>query len=122
MKLPVWMFLTKEWLKKYWKWLLLPLGVLLWLLGRATARKTVVVTSGALAQADEAKTEIDAKAASRVREADGKEAAQLAGISAQHSAAVASETQRLVDAAEEAQGDPDKVNDLLRQVGKDMRR
>jgi hypothetical protein len=109
MKLPVWMFLTWEWLKRNWKWLLLPLGVLLWFLGRVTAKKEVIITSTALAEADTA-------------QADAKEAAQLSGIAAQHSAAVAVATQKQIDAAADAQGDSEAVNSILAGVGKDMRR
>ena len=122
MNLPIWMLTAEVWLKKYWKWLLLPIGLLLWLLGRLTAKKTVTITSTAIAEADEAKGKINAEAAEKVREADAKEAAQLAGISAQQAAAVARETQKQVDAAAEAQGDPDAVNALLIQTGKDARR
>lgn len=122
MKLPVWVFLTKEWLKKWWKWLLLTLGLLLWFLGRMTAKKTVVITSTALEKADEAKATIDAAAAGKVREADAKEAAQLAGVAAQHSAAVASATQEQIDVVAAAQGDSDRVNAVLLDVGKGIRR
>lgn len=123
MTLPVWMFHTKEWLKKYWKWLLFPLGLLLLILGYGLApRRKVVVTSTALAGADEAKVRINDEASVKVREADAKEAGQLAGISAQHSSAVAAVTQKQIAAAEQVQGDSDKVNSLLLQVGKDVRR
>jgi len=123
MTLPVWMFITKEWFKKYWKWLLFPVGLLLLILGYGLAsRKRVVITSTALEGANEAKDKINAEASEKVRQADAKESGQLAGIAAQHSAAVASVTQKQLDAVEEAQGDSDKVNALLVDVGKGMRR
>lgn len=122
MKLPVWMFLTKEWLKKNWKWLLFPIGMLLVVLGYGLAsRKKVIVTSTALAGADEAKVRINEEAADKVRAADAQEAGQLAGIDAQHSAAVASTTQEQLNAVKDAEGDPEKVNALLADVGKQMR-
>ena len=122
MKLPVWAFRTKEWLKKYWKWLLFPIGILLLILGYGLApRRKVVVTSTALAGADEAKVRINEVASTKVREADAKEAGQLAGIAAQQAAAVASGTQEQIAAVDAAQGDSDKVNALLVGVGKQMR-
>lgn len=122
MKLPVWLFLTWEWLRKHWKWLLLPVGLLIWLLGRVTAKKQVTITSTALADADVAKAGIEEEAASRRKLADAKEAAQLGGVASQHAAAVATATQKQVDSAAEAQGDPERVNALLLSVGKDMRK
>lgn len=122
MKLPVWLFLTWEWLRKHWKWLLLPVGLLIWFLGRVTAKKQVTITSTALADADVAKAGIEEEAASRRKLADAKEAAQLGGVASQHAAAVATATQKQVDSAAEAQGDPERVNALLLSVGKDMRK
>jgi hypothetical protein len=122
MTTPVWLFLTWEWLKRYWKWLLLPLGILLWFLGRATAKKEVTVTSTALAESDTAKAAIDAKALEQTAQADAKEAAQLAVVTSQRSAAVAAATQTQIDAASAAQGDSGAVNSILTNVGKDMRR
>lgn len=122
MKLPVWMFLTWEWLKRNWKWLLLPLGVVLWFLGRATAKKEVTITSTALDGANTAKDKIDAAADEKRVQADAAEAAQLAGVAAQHSAAVAVATQKQLDVAAAAQGDSEAVNSILTGVGKDMRR
>lgn len=122
MKLPIWMFLTWEWLKRNWKWLLLPLGVLLWLLGRVTAKKVVTITSTAVADADAAKVAINAKADEQRERADAKEVAQLAGIASQQAAAVTAATQAQLGAAAAAQGDPEQVNELLQAVGRDIRR
>jgi hypothetical protein len=122
MKLPIWLFLTWEWLKRNWKWLLLPLGVLFWFLGRVTAKKKVTITSTALAEADSAKVAIDEKAEAQRELADAKEATQLAGIASRQAAAVTAATQAQVGAAAAAQGDPEQVNALLQAVSKDLRR
>jgi hypothetical protein len=122
MRLPVWVFLTKEWLERNWKWLLFPVGLLLLLVGYVLApRKKVVVTSSVAAEADKAIDKIDAEADVKRRQADATTAAQLAGISSQHSASVAAATQQQLDATDAAQGDSGRVNDLLLDVGRQMR-
>lgn len=117
-----WWALALAWCKRRWVWLAISLGlltfILLELVGR---RKKVVITSTALEKADEAKAKIDAKAAEQAAQINAEEAGKLAGISAEHSAEVAASTQRQLDAAVTAQGDPEKVNELLLRVGKDMR-
>lgn len=122
MTLPFQLAAVWAWLKRNWKWLLLPLGAALWLLGRLTARKEVVVTSTALADADEAKVRFDKDAATARTLADSKEASQLAGVAAQHSAAVEAVTRQQVAAAAAAQDSPEDVNSLLLAVGRDMRK
>lgn len=98
------------------------MGVLLYLLGRLTAKKQVTITSTALAEADEAKVVIDNKADEARALADKKEVSALTGIESARSAEAAAVTQSQIAAAQGAQGDSEKVNALLHQVGKDMRR
>jgi hypothetical protein len=121
MKCPVWLWCTWEWLKKHWKWILLPVGLLLFLIGKLTAKKQIEVVSPALAAADAAKQAIDAQASEQRAAADAKEAGQLAGVDAAHAAAESAATGKILDTAAEAQGDSDRVNAVLHEVGKGMR-
>lgn len=121
MKCPVCLFVTWEWLKKYWAWLIVPVGAAIWLLGRLSAKKQVTITSTALEEADAAKKGIDAEADAKVDAADAKMEAQLSGVAAAHSADVAATTQKQLNAVAAAQGNPEAVNSLLLDVGKGMR-
>lgn len=111
-----------EWLKKNWKWLLLPIGLLLWFIGRSSGKREVTVTSTALGEHEAMARQLDAEAAQQKATADAKESSALAGIAANQSAQTAAATQKQIDAAAAAEGDPYKVNSLLLDVGKDMRK
>ncbi len=110
-----------SWTKANWKWLLFPIGLLLYVVGRAAARRDVTVVSPGLVEHQEVQAELDAKAAKQKQEADAKAVGQLSSIEAGRSARVGSETQKQVAEVEAAQGDPTRVNDLLKKVGKDIR-
>lgn len=121
MTAPLWLLKAWGWLKRNWKWLLLPVGVVLYLVGRASSKKEVSVLSPGLVAHEEVKAKLDAEAAQKKQAADEKAAAQLSGIEANRSAKVSSETQKQVDEIEAVQGDPAKVTDLLKNIGKDIR-
>lgn len=117
----IWLTAAWAWLKKYWQWLVLPVGACLWLLGRLTATKTVSVESGAVVGHDLEQASEDAKAAQAQAQAQVTEVAKLQQIDSGHSAAVsgmALSQQAEIDAARQ---DPDKVNAVLLNVGKDVR-
>jgi hypothetical protein len=109
------------WLKLNWKWLLFPLGVLLYVVGRVSARSNTTVVSPGLTEHEGVDEKLKAEAAQKKQAADNKAAEQLNGIEADRRAVANAETERQLKAVEAAQGDPDKVNDLLKKVGKDIR-
>lgn len=111
-----------RWLKRNWKWLLLPVGIVIWLVGRLMARKTVVVESSALGEHAEVERKVEAQAEEKKAELAQEREAQLAGIAAEHAAKSTSITQQHVAEAAATEGDSEKVNDLLSQVSKDMRK
>lgn len=119
---PVWLKAAWEWLKKYWKWLLFPIGILAYLVGRASAKTNVTVVSPGLIEHAEVEARLDAEAAEKKQEADVAAAAQLNQVELTRRREVDAESNKQVAAAEAAQDDPQKVNDLLKQVGKDMRK
>lgn len=110
------------WLKRSWKWLLLPVGVLIWVAARLTSKKEVTVISPGLVEHEEVRERLELEATQKKAAADVKAAEQLSGIEATRTQTVAKETQKQIDAIKEAQDDSQKVNDLLKSVGKDMRK
>jgi hypothetical protein len=122
MTAPTWLVKAWAWLKANWKWLLFPVGLLLLLVGRASAKREVTVVSPGLVEHEEVEKKLDEEAAAKKQAADEKAQQQLSGIEASRSATVASETQKQMDAAAAVRDDPDALNDYLKNVGKDMRR
>lgn len=117
-------FIVKAWIwtKTNWKWLLGPLGVLIWLLARATANKSApVIADGAIVGHDEVVAKADATAAVQKAQADAMAQAQHAGIDAGHAAAVDAIDKNLVAEADAVRDDSDKVNSYLKDTSKEIR-
>jgi len=121
MTAPLWLKATWEWLKKYWKWLLFPIGVLAYVLGRASAKTTTNVVSPSLEGHEEVKAKLDDEAAAKKQQADVVASQELSAIEVQRAQVVDAETKQQVAEIEAVQGDPQKVTDLLKQIGKDIR-
>lgn len=121
MNTPFWFKAAWEWLKKYWMWLLLPVGVILYFAGRSSGKTNISVVSPGLAGHAGVAATLNDEAEVKEQATAEAAAAQLSGIEADRSAKVSSETQKQLDAVQAAQGDPAKVTDLLKQIGKDIR-
>lgn len=119
---PIWLLKTWAWLKKYWKWLLFPVGILLYVVGRASVRKEVTVVSPGLLEHQEVQGKLETEAAQKKQQADAAATERLGQVELERKRRVDAETQKQLASVEAAQGDPSKVNDLLKQVGKDIRK
>lgn len=119
--LKIWFKAAWEWLKKYWKWLIFPIGIGIWVIARATAKKEITVVSPGLVAHEEVKAQLDAQAAQQKATADVKAVSELNRIETERSTIAANETQKHIDEIEDVQGDPKKVTDLLKNIGKDIR-
>lgn len=108
------------WLKANWKWLLAPVGVVIWFLARASASKTVVVADGAIVGHDEEVAKADAVAAVQKAQADATAQAQHTQLDASHTAAVTALDKNLVAEADAVRDDSDKVNSYLKDTSKEM--
>lgn len=117
----IWLSATWAWLKKYWKWLLFPIGAMLYFVGRATSKTTTTVISPSLEGHEEVKTKLDNEASARKQQADVVASQELSAIEVQRAQSADEETKKQVAAVEAAHGDPAKVTDLLKQIGKDLR-
>ena len=115
-----WTLKAWPWLKKYWKWLLFPLGIIIFILGYSSRKKITVTSSELLGHAEE-KKKLDDEAARQLGTARADRDVKLAGIQKEHEATVAKLTRKQRDEMEELREDPDKLNDFLLGVGKDIR-
>ena len=108
------------WLKANWKWLLFPVGILLFLAGWLLRPKTVVVDSAlhnaALAE-DKAKAEADKKNAEALAVKD----AAVQKIEAEHQATIKQLTDEQKSKVTELRDDPDALNQYLLDVGNQIR-
>lgn len=117
----LWFKAAWGWLKRNWKWLILPVGVIAYLLGRYYSKSSVQVVSPGLVEHAEVDATLNEEAEQKKQAADTAAAAQLSAIEANRSSKISSETQKQMDEVVTVQGDPEKVTSFLKQVGKDIR-
>ena len=108
------------WLKKNWKWLLFPLGILIFIVGYGTRKQSVVVAPELLGAAED-KKKAEEKAAGEITEAKEDRDKQLAEIEKEHADVVAKLTQGQKEQLEELKKDPEKLNKFLIDLGKSIR-
>jgi hypothetical protein len=122
MTLSVWAIKAWVWLRANWKWLILPVGVLLWVLGRLSAKKPPDVVAPELLgaakgiQAASDKASLDLANAARAKDAE------ITLVDGVHSDAVHKAVQAQENKYEELKDKPEEVNSFLASVGKDIRK
>jgi len=111
------------WLKKYWKWLLFPVGIVLYVLGRlaGSRKRPTEVVAPALSEAVKTQQEATSKANSEKAAAKKAMEAEVAQIEAEHADTVAKLTRAQRDEAEKLKEDPEALNQYLLDVGKSLR-
>lgn len=110
------------WLKTNWKWLLFPVGILLFLIGRLTSRKPPVVVAPELVGAAEEKLKAEEEAKSKALEAEADKKRRLVEIEKEHAEALRKLTDNQKKLVEALKDDPERLNDFLIDVGKSVRR
>ena len=110
------------WLKANWKWLLFPVGILLFIVGRFTARKLPVVVAPEMVGAAEEKLKAEEDAKSKALEAEAAKQRRLAEIEKEHAEALKKLTDNQRSLVKALQDDPEKLNDFLIDVGKSVRK
>ncbi len=114
---------TWAWIKAHWQWLLVPVGAVLWLIGRLmTRREPAQVVESEYVKHLDVKEKIDAQAVAQREAAAVAAREKLAGIEAGHASQTASVRQEAVADVDTIREDPEAVNDWLLKVGKDMRK
>lgn len=109
------------WLKKWWKVLLFPLGILIWIVGRATARKTVTVVSPELSQHQMAREAAERETQTKLRLAGEKRVAELDAIDRRNAEVIAKLNEAEARRAEALKDDPIALNKFLKEVGQGVR-
>lgn len=109
------------WLKKYWKWLIFPIGILVFVLGRLTSRKLPAVIAPELLGAAEVKEKADRQAVVELRKLDDERQTKVKEIEERHSEVISKLTDDQKKKYEAIKADPNEVNNFLLDIGKDIR-
>jgi len=114
-----------EWLKKYWRWLLFPVGIIssiiVFLLGRSSKQTTTQVVSPALVGAEEVKAKAGLLAEQQAMEADLKRQQQLQALEQEHADLLKKLDNKQRSRVTELLDDPEALNAYLLQVSQDIR-
>jgi len=117
----LWLSVAWAWLKRNWHWIIAPVGVALWLLGRLGSKRPVVITSGQLAEQALTEAKAAQQAALARAEVDNAHAAALQKLDAGYAVQIKGVSQTAQREAEKVGDDPEAVNALLHGVSKDIR-
>lgn len=107
-------------MKKNWKWILFPIGILLAMLTLGRRRKINVVAPELLGAADN-KRKANEEAAEQLEGAQEDRLKRSAEIEKEHAMTMAKLTRDQRDKLEELREDPDELNSFLVGVGDDIR-
>jgi len=117
----IWLLKAWLWLKKNWKWVLFPIGIIAFIGGFLLRRRAPKVVAPELAGADVVKEKLLVELEDEVKIVEKDKVAKLEKIDKEHAATVKKLTD---DQKAEAQGlrtDPEKLQEFLLGVGKDVR-
>ena len=117
----MWLIKAWCWLKKYWMWLLFPVGILLFIVGRLTAKPLLDVVAPELVDAEKNRRRVQEEADKKVEEAEAKREQELDNIRAEHADTVSKLTGEQKEKAKELADDPVKLNEFLISVGREVR-
>jgi hypothetical protein len=109
------------WLKKYWKWLLFPVGLIIGILTMIGRRKKITVTSPEVTEAEEARKKADEEARKRLQELEEDRREKIENIEKEHADTIRELTEDQRSRLEELREDPDELNEFLLEVGKEIR-
>lgn len=110
------------WIKKYWKYLLFPVGIIVGILGVLSRRKDV----GDVVAPKEVETEgereaANAEAKKKAEEAEAAKKKAVEDLEREHADTIDKLTDEQREKVEELREDPDKLNEFLLGVGKEIR-
>jgi hypothetical protein len=114
--------LAWAWAKKNWKWLLAPLGAVLWLLGRGSKKTVIEVQSPELTGFEEEAKKMEAAAEGQRQAAKTALDSRIIEIQQKNAVAIQELSDASAKQAAELQANPDGVNAFLKGVSKDVRK
>lgn len=109
------------WLKKWWKVLVFPIGILLWFAGKAMGKTTIKVASPELVEHMELRQKLDEEAATKRAEASVERDSSVRAIEKEHAAKVSAAQADATARVPELQQSPDSLTAFLKKAGKDAR-
>lgn len=115
-----WLLKSWSWLRLNWKWVIFPVGVALFLASYYTRKKPEVITPetvGASAAEIEAKAKAEAEAKAAKEELDRK----IKEVTDRHAEVISKLTDEQQAKLTELKEDPDKLNEFLLGVGREIR-
>lgn len=116
----IWLGKVWAWLKKNWKYILFPIGILVAIFTLLGKRKQNVVAPE-LVGAEEKKIKARRKADKKLKKADEERTVTLEEVEKEHSTTIAKLTRAQRDKVKELKEDPDELNSFLLQVGEEIR-
>lgn len=117
----MWLLTAWRWLKKYWMWLLFPVGIFVFIVGRLTARRLPDVVAPEIVEAEENRRRAQEEADRQVEEAEAEREQKLDEIREEHAETVSKLTEAQKEKAAELVDDPEKLNEFLTNVGREVR-
>ena len=109
------------WLKKYWKWLLFPVGILLGILSMLGGKKIGNVVAPEAVKAEEERIKHELEAQKKAEQAEALRKGKVEFIEREHAKTLEKLTDDQKARVEELREDPDELNGFLIGVGKDIR-
>ena len=107
------------WLKKYWPWIILPVGVLLVLLKVFQRRPNVIAPE--LLGALEHERKVDEETAEKAKALESEKEKRLSEIEEAHKEVVERLTEAQKEQVKHLRDDPESLNSFLLDVGKEVR-
>lgn len=117
----MWLTIAWSWLKKYWMWLLFPIGILIFILGKISVCKSPDVVAPELVGAEEERRKAQEGADRQVFIATKEREKKLDEIRKEHEQVIKDLTDEQRGQVKELEEDPDKLNDFLLDVGRQIR-
>jgi copper(I)-binding protein len=108
------------WLQKNWQWVLLPVGILMFV-ARAFLGQKIEVVASQLSAADAAVKKAQDQATAIINVAEVKREARLAEVQKEHAEVIKILTDQQKDDMAELMSDPEVLNNYLLEVGKRAR-
>ena len=109
------------WLKRYWRYILFPVGIVLGIIAALSRPRDVTVTPPEVVEAEKDKREAQAEADEEAQAAKEETAHRVAEVEREHARTIKELNEGQKAWVEELRDDPDKLNEFLLGVGKDIR-
>jgi hypothetical protein len=117
----IWLSTAWAWIKKNWKWLLFPIGILLFVLGKASSKKNFTVVNPELTGAEQEKLKAREEAEAKIQDAKEKRRVGVAKVEQEHAETIDKLTDEQLARAAELKDDPEELNTYLLDIGKEIR-